>query len=73
LAEYHGTGNHIDVGNKADAIKEGDYGSGVESIVIKYRNAYVVMMSFYSHPQDEYVDMIPLAKAIVERLSGYSY
>jgi hypothetical protein len=73
LAEYHATGERVDVGNNADAIKEGDYGSGLESIVIKYQNAYVVMISWYSHPQDDYVDMIQLAQAIVERLSGYSY
>jgi hypothetical protein len=73
LAEYHLTGDHITVGNNADAIKNGDYGSGLEFLVIKYQNAYVVMNSWYSHPQDEYVDMIQLAKVIVERLSGYSY
>jgi hypothetical protein len=73
LAAYQGTGNRIDVGSKADAIKEGDYGSGVELIVIKYENAYVLMISWYSHPQDGYVDMIPLAKAVAKRLSRYSY
>lgn len=73
LAEYHLAGNHIDVGDDADGVKNGNYGDGVEFVVIKYQNAYVVMNSWYSHPQDEYVDMIQLAKAIVKRLSGYSY
>jgi uncharacterized repeat protein (TIGR02543 family) len=73
LAEYHLTGDHIDVGNEAEAIKNGDYGSGFEFLVIKYQNAYVVMNSWYSHPQDEYVDMIELAKVIAQRLTEYSY
>jgi hypothetical protein len=73
LGEYNLTGDRIDVGNGADAIKYGDYGSGLEFLVIKYQNAYVVMNSWYSHPQDEYVDIIPLAKAIAERLRGYSW
>jgi hypothetical protein len=73
FAELRLTGNHIDVGNNADAVKSGDYGSGIEWLVIKYRNAYVILDSWYSHPQDEYVDMIPLARTIVEHLKGYSY
>ena len=73
FAEYHVTGERVDVGNEADAIKEGDYGSGVELLLINYQNAYVFMFCWYSHPQDEYIDIIPLAKAIIERLSEYSY
>lgn len=72
LAEYHLTGNRIDVGNEAEAIKDGDYGDGFEFLIIKYRNAYVIMNSWYSHPEDEYVEMIELANVIVERLIGYS-
>lgn len=73
LAEYHLTGDRIDVGEGADGIKNGDYGSGLEFLVIKYQNAYVVMNSWYTHPQDEYVEMIELAKVIVQRLTQYSY
>ena len=73
LAEYHLTGNHFNAGDNADAIKNGDMGDGIEFVVVKYQNAYVLMCPWYSHPQDEYVDMIPLAKAIVQRLKGYSY
>ena len=72
LAEYHFTGDRIDVSNEADAIKNGDYGSGLEFLVIKYQNAYVVMNSWYPHPQDEYVEMIELSKVIVQRLAEYS-
>ena len=73
FAAFNATGERVDVGDEADVIKEGDYGSGLELLLIKYQNAYVFMFSWYSHPQDEYVDIIPLAKAIVERLSEYSY
>jgi len=73
FAEFDAAGERVDVGNEADAIKEGDCGSGLELLLIKYQNAYVFIFSWYSHPQDEYVDIIPLSEAIVDRLSEYSY
>ena len=68
LAQFHVTGDRVDVGGGAEAIKYGEQGGGLEILVIRCQYAYVVMLFWYSHPQDEYVPMIPLARVVVERL-----
>lgn len=72
LAKLGVTGDRVDVGSGAEAIKHGEHGSGLEILVIKCQYAYVVMLFYYSHPQDEYVPMIPLARVVVERLIEHS-
>jgi len=72
LGGYGLTGDRVDVGNDATAIKTGELGSGVEFLILKYQNVFVMINSFYSHPQSEYIPLIPLALAMVERLEAYT-
>ena len=71
LDEYGLTGYHVDLVNNATAIVNGSLGCGFEVLILKYENVFVLIDSFYSHPQSEYIQLIPLAEAMVNRLGAY--
>lgn len=73
LAELGGlTGNPIDASSDTTGVKYGQPGDGLEIVVIKRHNTFVLMLAWYLHPQDNYVQLIPLAQEVVHRLTGYS-
>jgi hypothetical protein len=65
--------NIVEVGNGSTAAGYGVYGSGLEFLMIKYQNVFVLINSFYSHPQSDYVALGPLGITIAERLDNYAY
>ncbi len=71
LEEYNLAGYHIDVGNSATAVKYGEMHSGLEFIVIKDQNVFVLINASYYHPESVYVPLQVLAMVIVERLDSY--
>jgi len=70
LEEYNLTGYRIDVGNSATAVKYGEMNSGLEFIVIKDQNVFVLINASYYYPESVYVPLRGLAMVIVERLDS---
>jgi hypothetical protein len=64
---------NVDVGSGSTAAGYGLYGSGLEMLMIKYQNAFVLLTAWYSHPQNNYVPLGPLGITIADRLNNYAY
>ena len=65
--------NTVDVGSGSTAAGYGVSGSGLEFLMIKYQNVFVLITAWYSHPQKDYVALSPLGITIAERLNNYAY
>ena len=63
----------VDVGNGSTAAGSGIYESGLELLMIKHQNAFVLIIAWYSHPENNFVPLDPLGVTIAERLSNYFY
>lgn len=72
LGEYGLDGYPVDLGMSAEALLHGGDGSGLDFLMIKYGRVFVVLISWYSHPRDNYVSLVDLGQVIVERLSEYA-
>jgi len=71
MEEYGLDGSPVNLGMQAEALLSGGDGSGLDFLMIKYGRVFVVLVSWYSHPRDNYVSVIDLGKVIVERISRY--